>query len=232
MKKTERIIRDGIFAWLLLLIAVFCPAGCGQKYSAEIDRAFSGFSGDHCIIVDKGMYQLTVYNRKKEMVVTYPISIGLNPDGKSKLFSGDDRTPEGLYHVNEMLSMDAAKDTPAYRKLKGMNEVYFRAKEGHCRFGAPEKDLGTDAYGPRYFGLDYPNEQDRRRYRENVSSGVIKPVRGSVPSIGSGIAIHGNNDPESIGHRASSGCVRMFNRDIVELERYIRLGTPVIIGHF
>ena len=47
----------------------------------------------------------------------------------------------------------------------------------------------------------------------------------SVPHIG----IHGTNHPESIGHALSEGCVRMHNRDILELYYMLPLGTPVEI---
>jgi len=43
--------------------------------------------------------------------------------------------------------------------------------------------------------------------------------------------IHGTNKPYSIGTRASAGCIRMFNRDVEELYRWVKIGTPVeIIG--
>ncbi|MBI1202303.1 MAG: L,D-transpeptidase family protein [Rhodopseudomonas sp.] len=42
-------------------------------------------------------------------------------------------------------------------------------------------------------------------------------------------AIHGTNRPSSIGHFASHGCIRMYNRDIVALYRMVDIGTPVII---
>ncbi|MEK3917537.1 L,D-transpeptidase [Paenibacillus sp. FSL H7-0331] len=41
--------------------------------------------------------------------------------------------------------------------------------------------------------------------------------------------IHGTNRPYSIGSHASSGCVRMHNKDIEWLYRHIPLGTKVII---
>jgi hypothetical protein len=44
--------------------------------------------------------------------------------------------------------------------------------------------------------------------------------------------IHGTNRPGSIGHDASHGCVRMFNRDVEELYKWVRPGTIVsILGH-
>lgn len=44
-----------------------------------------------------------------------------------------------------------------------------------------------------------------------------------------GYGIHGTTLPETIGHQASSGCVRMFNHDVEELYAVIPTGTKVII---
>lgn len=41
--------------------------------------------------------------------------------------------------------------------------------------------------------------------------------------------IHGTNNPSSIGHAVSNGCIRMFNHDIERLFARVSVGTPVII---
>ena len=43
------------------------------------------------------------------------------------------------------------------------------------------------------------------------------------------LAIHGTNDPSSIGGYVSWGCIRMHNRDILDLYNRVSVGTPVII---
>lgn len=43
------------------------------------------------------------------------------------------------------------------------------------------------------------------------------------------IGIHGTNQPSSIGRRISGGCVRLPNRDIIELYEVIPIGTRVTI---
>jgi len=42
-------------------------------------------------------------------------------------------------------------------------------------------------------------------------------------------AIRGTNWPGSIGTFASYGCIRMYNQDIRDLYRLVRVGTPVIV---
>ena len=41
--------------------------------------------------------------------------------------------------------------------------------------------------------------------------------------------IHGTNDPKSIGTKSSSGCIRMFNQDVVELYRRTPVGSRVLV---
>ena len=46
---------------------------------------------------------------------------------------------------------------------------------------------------------------------------------------GGDYAIHGTNNPASIGGFVSHGCIRMYNRDIRELYRLVNVGTPVVV---
>lgn len=41
--------------------------------------------------------------------------------------------------------------------------------------------------------------------------------------------IHGTNDPSSIGHEVSQGCIRMHNKDVLELSAMAPVGTRVTI---
>lgn len=41
--------------------------------------------------------------------------------------------------------------------------------------------------------------------------------------------IHGTNEPHTIGHSISSGCIRLFNQDIVDLYRRVPVGTSVTV---
>ena len=42
-------------------------------------------------------------------------------------------------------------------------------------------------------------------------------------------AIHGTNNPGSVGGFVSYGCIRMYNQDIVDLYQRVNVGTPVIV---
>lgn len=59
------------------------------------------------------------------------------------------------------------------------------------------------AYGPWFLRLDVPGFID--------------------------IGIHGTHLPESIGSRATEGCIRMRNDDIIDLKERVSVGMPVVI---
>jgi lipoprotein-anchoring transpeptidase ErfK/SrfK len=42
-------------------------------------------------------------------------------------------------------------------------------------------------------------------------------------------AIHGTNNPGSIGGFVSAGCIRMHNRDVMDLYGRVGVGTPVLV---
>ncbi len=46
---------------------------------------------------------------------------------------------------------------------------------------------------------------------------------------GGDYAIHGTNDPSSIGGFVSYGCIRMYNQDITDLYARVGIGTPVLV---
>jgi lipoprotein-anchoring transpeptidase ErfK/SrfK len=48
-------------------------------------------------------------------------------------------------------------------------------------------------------------------------------------SGGDQYAIHGTNNPGSVGGFVSYGCIRMHNRDILDLFSRVSYGTPVIV---
>lgn len=53
-------------------------------------------------------------------------------------------------------------------------------------------------------------------------------VRLEVPDV-QGIGIHGTHLPESIGTRATEGCIRLRNEDLMQLLPYLYVGMRVVI---
>lgn len=63
-----------------------------------------------------------------------------------------------------------------------------------------------------------------------VQGGPKNPLGAAAIYLGDTLyRIHGTNDPTSIGTRASSGCIRMYNDHVLDLIKRIDIGTRVIV---
>jgi len=63
-----------------------------------------------------------------------------------------------------------------------------------------------------------------------MAGGPKNPLGARAIYLGSTIyRIHGTNEPKSIGHAASSGCIRMLNDDVSELYQFVKVGTVVTV---
>ncbi|WP_338068037.1 L,D-transpeptidase [Methylobacterium currus] len=61
-----------------------------------------------------------------------------------------------------------------------------------------------------------------------VAGGPRNPLGARALYLGSTLyRIHGTTDPASIGRAASAGCFRMLNEDVIELYRFVPVGTKV-----
>jgi lipoprotein-anchoring transpeptidase ErfK/SrfK len=72
--------------------------------------------------------------------------------------------------------------------------------------------------------------QRRPDLPRHMAGGEDNPLGARAMYLGSSIyRIHGSNEPESIGHAVSSGCIRMLNEDVVDLYERVKVGTRVIV---
>jgi len=63
-----------------------------------------------------------------------------------------------------------------------------------------------------------------------MKGGVDNPLGARAIYLGSSIyRIHGSNEPKSIGHAVSSGCIRMHNADVVDLYERVHVGARVVV---
>ena len=96
------------------------------------------------------------------------------------------------------------------------SEWYVASPEGRYR-------ITHELQRSRYYKalrLDYPNDEDRSRYREARRRGLVKA------SIGGLIEIHGEGGR---GEDWTMGCVALANSDMDHLMRQVGVGTPVTI---
>jgi hypothetical protein len=92
-------------------------------------------------------------------------------------------------------------------------------------FVTAKKDKGTSWFY-RSFVINYPNEFNARKFRENKAKGIIP----KDSTIGGDIAIHGCGSGKGMsGFNWTLGCVALSNSDMDVLFPYGKEGTPVTI---
>jgi len=89
----------------------------------------------------------------------------------------------------------------------------------------PTGEIYTSELGERYPGRDWI--LTRILWLSGCEPGFNRLRR--VDTMRRLVYIHGTSDEEHIGHAVSHGCIRMRNRDIVDLFDRVAPGTPVDI---
>jgi lipoprotein-anchoring transpeptidase ErfK/SrfK len=77
-----------------------------------------------------------------------------------------------------------------------------------------------------------PAEMLRRRpdLPKFMEGGPDNPLGARALYLGSSLyRIHGTNEPHTIGQAVSSGCIRMLNKDVIDLYARVPVGAPVIV---
>jgi lipoprotein-anchoring transpeptidase ErfK/SrfK len=77
-----------------------------------------------------------------------------------------------------------------------------------------------------------PQEMLMRRpdLPRSMAGGMDNPLGARSLYLGSSLyRIHGSNEGETIGEAVSSGCIRMTNRDVIDLYDRAKVGTKVVV---
>lgn len=198
-------------------------SGYTPAFSVKTVSKIKHSSKKYFLLVIKNKYRLQVYSSKTFKLVN-EFEVGLGKKQGRKTTASDQKTPQGIYKITECLSR-FSKNKLKRRKLKAMNQRYWRAKDGHSFYFNPKKDLGKNAYGDFFFRLSYPNKADKLRFKKLKAKGLLK----RRAKIGTLACIHGTPDEASVGYPSSSGSIRLKRRDLITLSTFIQRGTIVII---
>lgn len=79
-------------------------------------------------------------------------------------------------------------------------------------------------------------EPQLKKYASGMPGGPANPLgaralylyRGGRDTL---YRLHGTNDPSSIGKAMSSGCIRMLNKDAIDLYERVPVGATVVVNH-
>ena len=172
-----------------------------RKYFIFI-LTFAGLSSTE-ILVDISQQRLFLLDSRGDLIISYPISSSLYGEGQ---IENSFKTPMGNHIIKEKIGADASKN------------IIFKERENTGRFA-------------KIYHNDYDSEDDhvtsRILWLEGTEEGFNKG--GNVDSFYRYIYIHGTPEEGLIGEKASHGCIRMFNQDVIELFSLVEKGTKVNI---
>jgi len=126
---------------------------------------------------------------------------------------------------NELHLYDGGKKVKTYRCDLGFNAAYQKMFAGDGATPEGTYRVSEVKHSSRYFKallLNYPNDDDKKRFAANKKSGRISKRAG----IGRLIEIHGHGGQNK---NWTDGCVALADRDMLEIMKYARVGTPVTI---
>ena len=134
---------------------------------------------------------------------SYPISTSKYGEGS---IENSFKTPLGKHSIKEMIGEEAEINTIFTSRINTKRSATIIDQF---------EDTDNDFVTSRIMWLD--GEED----------GLNKG--GNVDSFRRYIYIHGTHEEGLIGTKASHGCIRMFNYDVIELFNLVNIGTKVLI---
>ena len=134
---------------------------------------------------------------------SYPISTSKYGEGS---IQNSFKTPLGEHSIKEMIGEEAEINTIFTSRINTKRSATIIDQY---------EDTDNDYVTSRIIWLDGEEE------------GFNKG--GNVDSFRRYIYIHGTHEEGLIGTKASHGCIRMFNYDVIELFNLVNIGTKVVI---
>lgn len=148
--------------------------------------------------------QLDLLDEQRHIIKQYLISSAKNGTGQE---NGSFCTPVGKHIIRAKIGAGQA-----------INTVFIRRR--------PTGEIYSSELGQRYPKRDWI--LTRILWLSGCERGFNR--LGSVDTMRRYIYIHGSPDSVEMGKPGSIGCIRMRNRDLLELFGLVRAGTPVEIN--
>jgi L,D-transpeptidase YbiS len=146
---------------------------------------------------------LTVLNEASMLLAQYPVSTALKGVGELK---NSYQTPRGEHIIRAKIGAGQ----PVNMVFKGRR---------------PTGEIWTPELAAQYPGRDWI--LTRILWLSGCQPGFNR--LGEVDSMQRYIYIHGTADTEPMGEPLSHGCIRMRNKDVLELFELVPVHTPVLI---
>ncbi len=164
----------------------------------------------------------------------------MRPRLRSRQFSSD-------LPVSPARRRRRAKSSPSrlfgrhHRRAHRQRALYYVIDQGHAlRYPVGVGRLGKQWSGTAYINGKYVNPSwsppaEVRRDKPSLPAVIPggsphNPMGVAAMTLSGGeYAIHGTNQPGSIGGYVSYGCIRMYNQDITDLFARVSYGTTVVV---
>ena len=160
------------------------------------------YSQNNIIIVDISEQRLYLYSNN-DLIQSYPVSTSKYGEGQTE---NSFKTPLGLHEIKEKIGHKAPINTIFTARVNTNKRADVQIKQN---------DTEDDFVTSRILWLD------------GLEDGINRGL--GVDSYNRYIYIHGTHEEGLIGQKASHGCIRMFNNDVIELFDIVSEGTKVQI---
>ncbi len=148
----------------------------------------------------------------------------------------------GITHVIER---DPTGEKPGTITVDTKNRYLYLSMEGGQ---AMRYDIGVGREGFAWSGEAYiarraewpswtpPSDMLKRRpdIPHYMAGGIDNPLGARAMYLYNAkgdtmYRIHGTNEPDTIGHAVSSGCIRLLNADVIDLYNRVKVGARVVV---
>jgi lipoprotein-anchoring transpeptidase ErfK/SrfK len=145
-------------------------------------------------------------------------------------------TPASIPGDTGTIVVDPA-DKFLYLNLGGGRSMRYGIGVGREGFAwTGEATIRSKQHWPKWFPPADMVERDptTKPYAKGMDGGPRNPLgaralylwQGNVDTL---YRLHGTNEPSSIGKAVSSGCIRMFDQDVIDLFERAPIGTKVVV---
>ena len=162
----------------------------------------NAYSQNNIIIVDISEQRLYLYSNN-DLIQSFPVSTSKYGEGQTE---NSFKTPLGLHEIKEKIGHKAPINTIFTARVNTNKRADVQIKQN---------DTEDDFVTSRILWLD------------GLEDGINRGL--GVDSYNRYIYIHGTHEEGLIGQKASHGCIRMFNNDVIELFDIVSEGTKVQI---
>jgi len=162
----------------------------------------------------------------------YSTPINYDPDVNYKLKT-QKQVADPTGQVAGTITINTAQ-RKLYYSLGGGQAMEYSIGVGKQGFSwKGDATIGRKAYWP---GWTPPPEMLERRPElpDHMDGSLANPLGARALYLFQGnkdtlFRIHGTNEPQSIGHAVSSGCIRMHNADVIDLYGRVNKGARVVV---